>query len=62
MRYKAKEDGFIDRYIRAGEEFEYDGPAPSWGEPLEKKAPAKANKASAKKEPEVLEPDVFKEG
>lgn len=60
MRYKAKEDGFIDRYIHAGEEFEYDGPAPSWGEPLEKKKAKKPDKVPDKV-PDTGESDSGKE-
>jgi len=35
-RYRAERDGFIDsHYVREGDEFEYDGAAPSWATPLD---------------------------
>lgn len=34
-RYKATRDGYCDHYIRAGETFDFDGPAPSWAEAVE---------------------------
>ena len=59
MRYLANQDGLVgSRYIREGEEFEYDGAAPSWATPLDpeperKPEPKPAEEASepAKKKP-----------
>ena len=46
--YSAVSDGCIGtRYIRAGETFEYDGPAPSWAR-LVKKDSAPKNGGSKK--------------
>ena len=42
MKYRAKQDGFVDsHYVCEGETFEYDGPAPSWATPLEEEPPVK---------------------
>ena len=37
MRYRADRDGLLPSgsYIREGEEFEFDGVAPSWATPLD---------------------------
>ena len=37
MRYRAERDGLLPNgsYIREGEEFEFDGVAPSWATPLD---------------------------
>ena len=46
-RYRADRDGFVDsHYVCEGDEFEYDGPVPSWATPLDaapmtESAPAK---------------------
>ena len=49
MQCRANEDGLIGtHYVRAGEVFDCDGPAPRWATPLdEPAAPVKATKKKA---------------
>lgn len=59
-RYRATRDGYIGHYIRAGEFFDFGGPAPSWAvavvtepapaddDPLEEAPPAKSHKKKVK--------------
>ena len=32
MKYRALRDGYLDRYIHAGETFDWNGKKPSWAE------------------------------
>lgn len=58
-RYLAQSEGLVGtRFVRPGDEFEYDGPAPSWAKPVQdpleksntkvKAKPGKGRKAGAK--------------
>ena len=58
-RYLAHAEGLVGtRFVRPGDEFEYDGPAPSWAKPVQdpleksnievKAKPGKGRKAGAK--------------
>ena len=39
MKYRAKQDGFVDmHYVCEGEIFDYDGKTPSWAVPVEEPA------------------------
>ena len=39
MKYRAKQDGFVDsHYVCEGEIFEYDGKTPSWAVPVEEQS------------------------
>lgn len=49
-RYEATKDGLVGtHYVRAGEIFEKDGPAPSWGRLIEEPAPAEPAKIVVEK-------------
>lgn len=58
-RYLAQAEGLVGtRFVRPGDEFEYDGPAPRWAKPVQdpleksntevKAKPGKGRKAGAK--------------
>ena len=49
-RYIALADGCVGaHYVRAGESFDYDGPAPQWARPVKDKPVEPAAKAPAPK-------------
>jgi len=55
MRYAALQDGFIDsHYVCMGEEFEFDGKAPSWARPLDP-LPVFAEEEKAPESPGLIE-------
>lgn len=49
-RYIAERDGYVPpRYVRGGEVFEYEGPAPSWARRIEDSVEEEAKVSAPKK-------------